>query len=267
MGERALVGLDAGRRGWRRAAQNHTLNATLGSSSRGLAAPITRTCTPESPMTSLAEVLLVIHIAAGFAALVAGAGAMVTRKGQRYHLRSERIYFWGMAVVTATALPLAILRSNIFLFAVAILSFYLAFTGYRVVVRRRAGALGRPAALDWAGTWTVLLASAGLLVYGGWARGGDVTALVFGGVAGLLGVRDLLVLRRSAGAGGAAASGEWWAAHMRSMLGAYIATFTAFAVTNAVFLPAPVRWLAPTVVGSIGIAVWVARYRRAGVWS
>lgn len=218
-------------------------------------------------MTGVADVLLVVHITAGFTALVAGVWAMVARKGQRHHLRSGRIYFWGMAVVTATALPLAVLSSNIFLFAVAILSFYLAFSGYRVVVRRRAGALGRPTPLDWVGTSCVLLASVGLLVYGGWIRGGNVTPLVFGGVAGLFGLRDLLALGKSAGSGGSGGSGEWWAAHMRAMLGAYIATFTAFAVTNAIFLPAPVRWLAPTVVGSIGIAVWIGRYRRAGVWS
>lgn len=237
-------------------------------------------------MTRLADALLVIHIATGFLALVAGAGAMVTRKGQRPHLWSGQVYFWGMAVVTATALPLAVLRSNVFLFAVAILSFYLAFSGYRVVARRRAGALGRPARLDWAGMACVLLAGAGLLAYGAWV--GDVVALTFGGVASLLGARDLLVFRRivrgaesavsagtarstdsaeSVGSARSAEGGEWWATHMRAMLGAYIATFTAFAVTNALFLPAPVRWLAPTVVGSFGIAIWVGRYRRAGMWS
>jgi hypothetical protein len=110
-------------------------------------------------------------------------------------------------------------------------------------------------------TSCVLLASVGLLAYGIGPGGGDVTALVFGGVAGLLGVRDLQVLRRSRAATG---PGEWWATHMRSMLGAYIATFTAFAVTNATFLPPLVRWLAPTVAGSIGIAIWVERYRGEG---
>jgi uncharacterized membrane protein len=210
-------------------------------------------------MTELARVLLSLHIAAGFTALVAGAGAMLTRKGERYHLRSGRIYFWGMAVVAATALPLAILGSNIFLFAVAILSFYLAFSGYRVVIRLRRGALGRAAPLDWVAASCVLLASAGLLAYGIGPGGGDPTALVFGGVAGILGIRDLRALRVKRVVG---ESGEWWVTHMRAMLGAYIATFTAFAVTNATFLPPLVRWLAPTVVGSIGIAVWVGRYRK-----
>jgi uncharacterized membrane protein len=212
-------------------------------------------------MTPLAKALLSLHIAAGFMALVAGAGAMLTRKGERHHLRNGKIYFWGMAVVAATALPLAVLGSDIFLFAVAILSFYLAFSGYRVVVRMRRGMLGRPAPLDWIATSCVLLASVGLLAYGIGPGGGDVTALVFGGVAGLLGVWDLRVLGRSRVAAG---PGEWWATHMRSMLGAYIATFTAFAVANATFLPPLVRWLAPTVAGSIGIAIWVERYRREG---
>lgn len=46
------------------------------------------------------------------------------------------------------------------------------------------------------------------------------------------------------------------------MPSAYIATVSAFSVVNFTFLPAVVRWLWPTVVGSLGIAAWVAYYRR-----
>ena len=46
------------------------------------------------------------------------------------------------------------------------------------------------------------------------------------------------------------------------MLAAYIATFTAFAVTNITFLPGLLVWLTPTVIGSAGIAMTITYYKR-----
>lgn len=45
------------------------------------------------------------------------------------------------------------------------------------------------------------------------------------------------------------------------MKAAYIATFTAFSVTNITFLPEVATWLLPTVTGSIGISVAVRHYK------
>src|SRR5207247_2138905 len=53
----------------------------------------------------------------------------------------------------------------------------------------------------------------------------------------------------------------WWFAHMRGMLGSYIATVTAFSVVNFTFLPTAVRWLWPIVVGTPLIAAWITYYR------
>ena len=61
-------------------------------------------------MTVVLGSLLFLHVAAGFTALLPGFGALLTRKGQRYHLWSGRVYFWSMALVAGTALPLAVLR-------------------------------------------------------------------------------------------------------------------------------------------------------------
>ncbi len=43
--------------------------------------------------------------------------------------------------------------------------------------------------------------------------------------------------------------------HLGNMMGAYIASFTAFLVVNEV-LPPLVGWLGPTVLGSFYIAYW-----------
>ena len=46
------------------------------------------------------------------------------------------------------------------------------------------------------------------------------------------------------------------------MLAAYIATVTAFSVVNFDFLPPIIRWLWPTIVGTVGIVIWTRYYRK-----
>lgn len=47
----------------------------------------------------------------------------------------------------------------------------------------------------------------------------------------------------------------WLYAHMTRFLVAYIATVMAFSVVNFLFLPYFLRWLWPTVIGAVGIAI------------
>ena len=49
---------------------------------------------------------------------------------------------------------------------------------------------------------------------------------------------------------------------MTRMLAAYITTVSAFSAVNFMFLPPVVRWLWPTVIGTIGITIWVRHYRK-----
>src|SRR5215470_2617202 len=99
-----------------------------------------------------------IHIAAGMLALFVAPGAMATVKGGPAHRRWGKIYFWAMATVAVTALALAAWRPNYFLLMVAVFSFYLAFSGYRALYRKRPDGVG---ALDWTATLAALVASAG----------------------------------------------------------------------------------------------------------
>ncbi len=70
-------------------------------------------------------ILLAVHIAAGSVSLATAAVALVTAKGGRWHVLAGRIYAAGMTVVFLTAIPLAIMGSSLFLFLIALFSFYL----------------------------------------------------------------------------------------------------------------------------------------------
>jgi uncharacterized membrane protein len=187
-------------------------------------------------MNTLLIVFLVIHIAAGFSALITGTFAIAVRKGSRTHNRAGRIFFYLMLVVTASAVVLSIFRPNVFLLLIAFFGFYQNLNGYRAIRNKSL----RPARIDWIvsaiGLVTGILMIAQL----------DIVLIVFGSLSLLLSIGDFrshYLLSR----GGEAGRTAWLARHIGMMMGAYIATFTAFVVVNVQFEPMPwLPWLAPT---------------------
>ena len=208
-------------------------------------------------MNSLITTLRVIHISAGMLALGLAPVAMLTVKGGQAHRRWGKIYFWAMAVVASTALW----RPQIFLALLAVFSFYMAFTGYRALSRKRPNQGQGPAAIDWAAALVTFAVSAALVVLGlirpgpSWQRLG-VVPVVFGVLGMILAGLDIRKFVRPP-----ADRNAWWFAHMAGMLGSYIATVSAFSVVNFTFLPIAVRWLWPTAIGIPLIALWITYYK------
>lgn len=212
-------------------------------------------------MERFATVLLILHIASGMVALFVAPGAMLTRKGALWHRRWGRVFFWAMAAVAATALPLTLIHPSIFLALIAIFSFYMAFSGYRVTRRKRPVRGERATRLDWLMATLTLAVSLGLVGYGlrdlVVGNGAGAAAVVFGLLGAILAGRDLRSFIHPPSDRYA-----WWFFHMGNMLGAYIATVSAFSVTNFEFLPPVVRWMWPTVVGVPAIFIWIGSYQR-----
>src|SRR5499426_2158132 len=193
-------------------------------------------------MDTLLTTLRWIHIAAGTVALVLAPLAMLTVKGGRAHRRWGKIYFWSMAAVAATAVVMALWRPKIFLALLAVFSFYMAFSGYRTLWRKRPAQGQGPTALDWTAALLTFAVSAVMVVFG--ALGMILAGLDIGKFVRPPTDRN-----------------TWWFAHMGGMLGSYIATVSAFSVVNFTFLPTAARWLWPTVIGTPLIALWITYYR------
>ncbi len=209
-------------------------------------------------MSSLFKVALAIHVVFGGVALVIAPLAIVTVKGGLWHRRWGKVYFWAMAGVALSAALLCWLRTGLFLFLIAVFSFYLALTGYRVLRRKKPG--DRATALDWCAAAAVLLASGALILTGalGESEGGLRWVRIIFGVVGLsLGGTEVWHFLRPP-----SDKRAWMYAHMTRFLSAYIATVTAFSVVNFRFMPFLWRWLWPTVIGTAGILIGRAYYRR-----
>jgi len=209
-------------------------------------------------MSSVFSVVLLIHIIFGGIALFVAPCAMLTRKGGLWHRRWGKTYFWSMAVVALTAVLMSMMRSGLFFLLVALFSFYLALSGYRVLhhktPQQRAGTA------DWFAAALMLVGGVVLAGYGAYlmlTSNFGTVAIVFGIIGILLAAADIHNFVRPP-----KDKRAWWYTHMTRMLAAYVATVTAFSVVNFQFLPVIARWLWATVIGTLGIVMWTRYYRK-----
>jgi uncharacterized membrane protein len=210
-------------------------------------------------MSSFITIFLILHVASGFTALITGGMASVTHKGGKTHKVSGRWYFWAMTGVFITALTIGILKSLPFLFMVGFFSYYFVVRGYRQLFLKGLGRTQKATALDWFITGIAFLFGLGLI---GWSVYQNINHISFWPVPFVFGTISV---------GFAMADGKlyvkgpqykqhWLASHIVSMGAGYIATWTAFIVTNINFLPAVVIWLAPSVVGTLFILRSIRRH-------
>ncbi len=204
----------------------------------------------------LFNALLTLHIAAGFTALLTAFVAIFSKVfnvAHQWHVYSGRVYFWAMFAIFVTAIPMSILRPNLFLFLISIFSFYFALTGWRLAKNRR----GTPTLLDWSKSVAMSATALVMILYGINMLIHDnsqgITLLVFGSLGGFSSYNDINGLR-SGGLVGKARIAE----HLSSMMGATIATLTAFIVTNFTLQPAFVLWIGPAVL-LVPLIIWWKR--------
>ena len=197
------------------------------------------------------NVLLTIHISAGIIALFCAALALSSEKGKKIHVLSGRTYFGGMVAIFLTAIPMSIINNNIFLFLIAVFSFYLAFSGLRFARNRK----GIATTLDWIAASLMMLSGFGMWILAAIYFTNDnsryIVLLVFGFLAVFLGYADYISHRDKTATGK-----ERIGKHLTNMMGGTIAVITAVLVVNPPFKPEWIWWVLPTVLITPVILYW-----------
>ena len=201
-------------------------------------------------METLHTLALVLHIAAGFTALLMGTAIMFLRKGGPVHRKAGRIFFVSLIAVSFSAFTLSLIRPNPFLFMIGAFTLYQGLSGYRSVKYR----------MEHTGLWDILITLLGAVNAVAMCLSGQVVLMVFGGISAYLVYGDIrlyaLTLRNLP-----VPRMKWLQRHIGHMIGSYIATITAFLVVNfsssslGMFV-----WFAPTVVLVPLIFVWTRKY-------
>ena len=174
--------------------------------------------------------LVLAHATIGAIALIAGLISIIVAKGNSYHKRAGKIYFWSMTGVFITGIIIAGYQFNRFLFLIAFLSYYSVFSGVRSLKLKQLHKGQKAQWYDW--TAGIINAIANLFFVGlgiyylverGFTSGGGLLSLGFG-LGGLSisynNLKPFIVTPQK--------SYHWYLSHIGNMLGGYIATLTAF---------------------------------------
>lgn len=223
---------------------------------------------------SLDRLILLIHVISGIITLLSGLASMVTQKGGTLHRIFGKTFFGAMFIIFITTLGTVFLfRFNPFLLGINVLAFYMTFTGYRVLYRKR-NANGQNAKLiDWLAMILATFAGLFLIIWGALVMTGN-TRIGWSSTFGILGIafgifilftalwEDALAFRRPV-----TDRRWWWYYHMERMLGGMIGAVTAALVQQLgdVALLGQFSWLPwvlPGLLGVVGINYWVGHYRR-----
>lgn len=214
-------------------------------------------------MSLITDLVIWVHISIGVVAVGAGLGALTTRKGGHRHRRFGRAYVYGVSLVAGSGIILASLHWSPFLLLVSVFSFYLAFSGYRVLSQKRNG---QPTAIDWAAASLTLatgFAIAGfvLLGYQGWLVSSTTLPKFFPVILGVsiayFPITDMWAFRTPS-----SESQQWFFSHLVRMATSYFVTIATVSITNFDFLPLAVRPFWPAIIGVPLIIIWLRRYRR-----
>ena len=207
-------------------------------------------------METAAEVLIYIHAALGGIALLAGAIALISKKGNSTHKKAGRIFFYTMLSSALLSLVVASLPGHLspFLFSIGLFSSYFIISGYRSLGFKRPG---NSLMWDKILAFSIVLIGLVMISYPLLLQGElNIILAVFGGLGLVFGLRDMRLLKQPK-----QLRKQWLKLHLGKMTGGYIAAVTAFLVVNQV-LPELMNWFLPTVVGSIYIGYWMSGLRK-----
>ncbi|NNV54421.1 hypothetical protein [Limnovirga soli] len=213
-------------------------------------------------MQQLFNILIIIHIAGGTLGLIAGTIAAAVVKGKKIHILAGRLFTTGMLAAAVSALIISNLpdHNNIFLFAVGGFTFYMVTTAWRIIaVNKNKNAEKVFTPIDYL-LFIFGLGFALFLIY--LAATGIITGNTFNIVPGVFGLiclsfvwKDYQLL-----SGKSRVKQVWLYNHITRMMGAMIASYTAFLVVNVQIDMQWILWLLPTLIGSILITKFVRKY-------
>ncbi len=213
----------------------------------------------------LFQITLLAHIAAGSTALFTGLIALLSKKKKGRHTKTGFIFHIAMLAVVVSAIIMAILHHNYFLFVIGVFSFYLTYNGYRSIKFMKKQVL-KPGFQDKAAIIISFILMIAVTIKfisekGVNFNGFTPIILTFDVIFLLLLLQDVQLFKTSHKPTG----NFWLIRHITRMVPAYISTLTAFLVVNVNYQYPIVIWLAPTVLLMPVIILNIKKYKRDSI--
>ena len=182
------------------------------------------------------KLILVLHIGAGIVSLIVGYHALLSKKGSKRHKLSGDIFLVAMLLICLSGLSLSIPAENLYLTQIALFSLYQIVSGKRAIRLRN----NKAHMLDW--TWAIMGIGNGVWMVSSLFP----LAIVFGLIQLNLAFVDLRFFYKIVN-GISLKPRAYLVRHIGLMVGALIASTTAFFIVNLQFIEWYwIPWLLPT---------------------
>lgn len=207
-------------------------------------------------MEETVTILIYIHAFLGGIGLLTGTGSIIVKKGGKSHKKMGLVFSYAM--ITSSLISLVIARmpnhENLFLFLIGLFTIYMVLAGNRALTFK-SKRKEKADILDHTISGIMLMASIGMLVIGliGLFQKNETSSILylfFGAFGSLLTIKDFQMFKNFT-----KNKNMWLKNHLGRMIGALIASFTAFMVAG-LHIKTLFVWLAPTILGTLYIVYW-----------
>ncbi len=211
-------------------------------------------------MESAIQIAIYIHAFFGGIGLVTGLGSVFVQKGSKLHTNMGKLFSVGMLGSSLISMPIAVLpnHENLFLFLIALFTIYLVLVGNRAVTFKTKE---KANTIDYVLSGAMFSCSLVMLVFGIFGMIQEVSMsilyVIFGSFGLLLTVRDYMFYKNFK-----QKKNSWLVAHLSKMIGALIASITAFIVAG-LGSASLIAWLLPSVLGTIYIIYYKRKILKA----
>lgn len=206
-------------------------------------------------MEDTIKVFIYIHAFFGGVGLISGLGSIIVKKGSTAHKRMGKLFSIGMITSSLISIPISLMpnHNNFFLFLIGLFTIYLVLSGNRILTfKSKRKIAARP--IDKLISGTMLILSILMIFWGVLglfkAEWGYLLFIFFGGFGLLLTVRDFILYKHFK-----ERKMAWLTNHISKMVGAFIASITAFIVAG-LGVGSLIAWTLPSVIGTFYIIYW-----------
>ena len=212
-------------------------------------------------MSIFYQILLFLHIIAGSLSLLTGTLNMILPKGGKIHQKIGRIFVTGMMLTGGSALFMAQIKPNPFLFIIGVFTIYLVGTADRYIKLNK----NKPLLIDWVYTLGMFVFGSIFIIWGvislTKSEGMSAVLLIFGSIVLYSVHQDFKNYKVEA-----KHRNYRLLTHIGRMVGGFTATVTAVLVVNASYIPITipdvVYWLTPTLIFTPLSIYWIKKRKK-----
>lgn len=199
------------------------------------------------------KILIYIHAFFGGLGLLTGIGSVVVKKGGELHKKMGKLFSIGMLTSSLISLPICCMPNhhNVFLFLIGLFTIYLVISGNRALSFKYKSKANLTDKLI-SGTmlfFSVIMILIGLYCqFKGIANG--ILFTFFGGFGFYMTYKDFIFYKNFS-----ESNRNWLSKHIGKMIGALIASITAYIVAG-LGIGNLIAWILPSVLGTFYIIYW-----------